>query len=405
MKKFYCRLCGSDMYDTIFKVKIPIVGRMTKEPTKINFIDEEEETKNALFNLEPVHCKSCGLVQLKNTAEINLYDEYEFTMSYLKEFDDYTNSFINQLSSSLENNQKKVTEIGSNSGYLLNKFQNLGWKVVGIEPSRKLAQQAIENGVDTYIGYFGKNTYEEIIDKYGTFSVVILRHVLEHIDNLHEMISAINKILDEDGILAIEVPYLLQIIRNKAFYAFYHEHIIYFSVETMRNLLETEGFYISYIAENKSEGGGSFLIYAKKGKIEQEISLVNDYIATEKRDITVETLDNLQFAIDEKKTQINSTIQKLHDEGKRIAAWGAGQRGCVLLNLCGLTSKDIEYVVDMNKNYQGKYIPGTDIRVVPPEFHKENPVDLTLIFATGYADSIISENTEYIANGGQFEVV
>lgn len=401
MKIFYCRLCGSNMYNTIFKVKIPIVGRMTKEPTKI----DGGGRYRTLFDLEPVRCKSCGLVQLKDTIDINLYDEYEFTMSYLKEFDDYTNSFIEQLESNLENNQKKVTEIGSNSGYLLNKFQNLGWKVVGIEPSKKLAQQAIESGVDTYVGYFGKNTYGEIIDKYGTFSVVILRHVLEHIDNLHGMCSAINKILDDNGILVIEVPYLLQIVRNKAFYAFYHEHIIYFSVEAMRNLLKTEGFYISYIAENRSEGGGSFLIYAKKGQIEQEIGLVDDYIAAEKRDITVEALNNLQFAINEKKNQINSTIQKLHDEGKKVAAWGAGQRGCVLLNLCGLTSKDIEYVVDMNRNYQGKYIPGTDIKVVSPEFHKENPADLTLIFATGYADSIISENAEYISNGGRFVVV
>ena len=103
------------------------------------------------------------------------------------------------------------------------------------------------------------------------------------------------------------------------------------------------------------------------------------------------------------------TIQNVHkyvDEqrkkGKKIAVWGAGQRGCTLLALCKLTDAEIEYAIDVNENYHWKYIQGTNIQIVPPEYLKDHFVDQILILATGYSESIINDNLDYVYRGGEF---
>ncbi len=89
-------------------------------------------------------------------------------------------------------------------------------------------------------------------------------------------------------------------------------------------------------------------------------------------------------------------------KGKKTAAWGAGQRGVTLLNVCGFSCTDIEYIVDVNRNYWWKYVSDGGIQIVPPDWVEDHFVDSILILATGYADEILSENRDYVEKGGEF---
>lgn len=81
---------------------------------------------------------------------------------------------------------------------------------------------------------------------------------------------------------------------------------------------------------------------------------------------------------------------------------GAGQRGVMCLNMCGLDYHDLEYIVDINPNYWKRYLPGSGIRVVSPSWFREHPTDDIIVFATGYIESIISENKKYLKKKGYF---
>ena len=60
------------------------------------------------------------------------------------------------------------------------------------------------------------------------------------------------------------------------------------------------------------------------------------------------------------------------------------------------------FAIDVNENYHWKYIQGTNIQIVPPEYLKDHFVDQILILATGYSESIINGNLDYVYHGGEF---
>ena len=392
-KNFACRICGGEKYSSIFSTQIPLSGQVC----------EDVHTSSKLYPLHVVACKTCGHVQLQETLNIDLYTDYLYTPSYAKQFQEYISKFVSIVDAEYGDvRDKKVLEIGSSNGALLSVFKAKGWKVLGIEPSQILSDIAASNGIETLCRFFDETCRKEIHDIIGIPNIVILRHVLEHLDNLPQIMHALDMCI-RGGDILIEVPYLGRIIKEEQFYAFFHEHLSYFSVRSLRRLLDTIDFHIFQIDENDLEGG-SILIRARKN-IDNTVPssrILEKYIQMENAMISPNGLMKFSRNINSEITRFKNMVLLLVKHGFHLAAWGAGQRGCTLLNICNLCSDEISYIIDANKNYWWKYVAGTDIQIVPPEYYLDNKVDKILIFATGYADSIIEENKEFIEQGGEF---
>ena len=206
-----------------------------------------------------------------------------------------------------------------------------------------------------------------------------------------------------EGGVYIEVPYVKREIEEKQFYAFYHEHVSYFSVKTLKYLLESADLKIVDVQENDLEGGAVLIRAVRKNEEDSsEVPKVESYLKTEEKFISPESLKNFSDDIQIFIKNFEDKITSLKKNGQTVAGWGAGQRACTLLNLSGLTSSDIAYVIDVNRNYWWKNINGTGIQIVPPDYYKNHHVDKMIIFSTGYADEIIRENPDFITNGGEF---
>lgn len=296
--------------------------------------------------------------------------------------------------------EKRALEIGSSNGSLLKRMQKDGWTVLGVEPSDPMAQQAQQQGVDTIHGYFGKDALEEIENRLGKPDVVIMRHVLEHLDHLDEIVECLQKILD-DGLLAIEVPYVKRPIEENRFYDFFHEHLSYFSVTALDRLLRMGEFTIHHVYETP-EVGGSILVFANHCRTHGPGDNVEPYLQSEKDALSQERIAAFSQGIPQQISRLKAIVNDANQQGKAVAGWGAGQRGCTLIAHCGFQADSLQYVIDANKNYWWKYVPGTDIQIVPPDYYQTHMVDKMLIFATGYADSIISANHEFEQMGGAF---
>ena len=389
MCKFFCRICEREQrYRSLFQWMLPLAADV-----------RDKQVKCERYYIEPVVCAECGHVQLKETLEIDLYDNYLYTPSFSKEFKQYVSEFVDSIDSM--DIGKNAIEIGSSNGYLLKQMQNKGWNVLGFEPSTALASEAEKNGVPTAQMYFGSDDSLQRINKWGTPNVVIMRHVLEHLDDLNGIAAAIGGILNE-GFLIIEVPWLLRIIKEKQFYAFFHEHLSYFSVMIIQRLLSKYGFDIFDIKENNLEGG-SIVVYAYKGKnLKCDKDKISNYLELEKKWCSIEKIIDFSDETTLQISKIRNWVDAEKKLGKKVAAWGAGQRGITLLNICGLNQTNIEYIVDVNENYWWKYVMGADIQIVPPVWLEDHFVDSIIIFATGYADEIIEDNSDFINRGGQF---
>ena len=241
MCNFKCRICNGKTYEPLFRWNIPLAADIRNQPEN-----------GSSYPIEPVVCKECGHVQLRESLSINMYDEYLYTPSFSKEFQQYISSFADNISQ-MYNGGRRVIEIGSSNGYLLEHLQNRGWDVLGFEPSRTLAETAEKNGIHTEQVYFGSEESAEYVRNWGVPDVIITRHVMEHLDDLNGIVRSISDILDK-GIFVMEVPWLVKILEEKQFYAFFHEHLSYFSFTAIQGLLSKYGFHIIDIKENNLKG-------------------------------------------------------------------------------------------------------------------------------------------------------
>lgn len=382
-----CRICNMKM-ELLIEWNLPFPAELHSERVKVK-----------KHPLKVCRCKSCGHIQLEKGADDSIYDDYLYTPSYSEQFRDYIETFIDKLDY-FYNEKGNVVEIGSSNGYLLQKMKERGYRVLGYEPSETLSKDAEKDGVETICKIFSEQSSRDAVEKMGRIDIVILRHVLEHLDDLNGIIGAIANILAKSGMLVIEVPYCIRIMKEKQFYAFFHEHTSYFSLTAIKNLLEPYDFSICHVEENDLEGGSILVFASRKGRncemwVEQMIKEEKEYLSE---------LHVKKFIY-----EIQGTIYQIHDfvkseleKGKKIAGWGAGQRGVMCLNMCGLDYHDLEYIVDINPNYWKRYLPGSGIRVVSPSWFREHPTDDIIVFATGYIESIISENKKYLKKKGYF---
>ena len=108
--------------------------------------------------------------------------------------------------------------------------------------------------------------------------------------------------------------------------------------------------------------------------------------------------------MDTLRSELLALINGLKAKGHSIAAYGAAAKGATLLNYCGLDTTQIDFVVDRNVNKQGKFMPGAKLPILEPEALVERQPDFTLMLAWNFAEEIIAQQQQYLAQGGRFIV-
>lgn len=143
---------------------------------------------------------------------------------------------------------KRVLDIGSGPGHFLQCGKELGWDVIGLEPSRKATAYARKLGITVVNSLFS----ESALKPYGPFDVVYLYLVLEHIPHPIPFLQEVRKVLKQGGILCIISPNdynpLQRILRDHLGYDPWWlappQHINYFTFDSMKALLKRLRFTI-----------------------------------------------------------------------------------------------------------------------------------------------------------------
>ena len=156
-----------------------------------------------------------------------------------------------------------VIDIGSNDGNLLSNFKN-DHRVLGVTPE-KIGKLAIKKGIPTIIDYFNDKISSKIVKKYGKAKVITATNVFAHIDNINSVVKSILKTLKTDGVFISESHYLLPLIRTVQYDTIYHEHLRYYSLESLNYLLKKNNLEIIDTKEIPTHGGSIRVYAARKG--------------------------------------------------------------------------------------------------------------------------------------------
>ena len=210
--------------------------------------------------------------------------------------------------------------------------------------------------------------------------------------------------MDENSVFAFEVSYLLDVVNKMLIGTIFHEHLSYHSVITLQYFFDNNGMELINV-ERGPEQGGSIIGYAqkKKGLTTKKLANVNELISLEKKSglnnikKIIEMNDKL-FSI---KKELNSIIQNIKKEKKKISGFGAARSGTTFLSYFDI-GKHIDYLFDDNADKHYKFSPGDKIEVLPTnDIYKTKP-DYLIILAWIHADKIIEKNQKFLDEGGCF---
>ena len=378
-----CRSCNKEEFLEFISLNI--------QPPANAFLKESDFDKEVLYPLDVTCCSNCLLVQLTDESYIprdKLFLDYAYASSISGGLRNHFTELADKIKS--EFNPKIVVDIGSNDGVLLKPLLELGCEAIGVEPAGNLAKQANNNGLATICSYFDKDTVNKIILDNGKADIVVASNVFAHLDEYHDIIENVKRILSENGTYIVEVQYFADMIRDMTFDNIYHEHVLYYTIHSMINLFDKHNMTL-YNVEKIPTHGGSIRAYISEGKSPQQS--VNNLIREEKENgiDNLQTLENFNKKLQNNIEQIRELFVKLKKDNKRIFGYGAPAKSSTMINSIGLDKSNIELIMEDSPLKQGLFTPGSHIPIISPDILKKETPDYLMIFAWNYADEIIKK--------------
>lgn len=380
IRNLICPCCDSTNIKVFHEATRVPVNSVLLLPTK------EEALEFPTGDIALGFCRECGFIfnTAFNPALLEYSERYEPTQAYSSTFNQWHKMLAEQLIERYQLRNKHLIEIGCGKGEFLNMLCELGENSgVGFDPAyipernNTTAKDRIE---------FVTDLYSEKYSHYqGDF--FCCKMTLEHIKPASEFVSMVRRSVgnQRDAVIFFQVPDVLRILRETAFWDIYYEHCSYYSVGSLGRLFRRCGFSVIDLAREYDEQ--YLMIEARPNAdgvespvLEQETDL--DELA----DLVEQFSDNLAI----QRREWRDRLEGYQQTNRRAVVWGSGSKGVSFLTTLG--AKDsIEYVVDINPHRQGFFMAGTGQQIVAPEFLKEYRPDVVIVMNPIYRAEIVEE--------------
>ena len=378
-----------------------------KQPHSDDFVEQERlEQAEVFFPLKLVSCGDCGLLQINYYVNpdilyrTNYVYESSITKTGVAHYEEMSKTISDRFKfpeSSL------VVDIGSNVGVLLNGFKKNGHSVLGVDPAKKVAKKAIENGIPTIIDFFNEEVADEILANYNPVSIVTGTNVFAHLHDVHSAMRGIKKILASEGVLVIEAPYALEMIEKNEYDTIYHQHIGYLAVKPMQQFF-TQYDMDLFDIEYKTIHGGTIRYFVGHKDSHRVSDSIEKYISKEEEFGLYDEvrLEQFRAGVELQRSQLQTLLLGLKMDGKKIVGVSAPAKGNTLLNYCGLDSSILDFTTERSQLKIGKYTPGSSIPIVSDDELLRVQPDYALILAWNFAEEIMKNLDDYKKAGGKF---
>ncbi len=379
-----CQVCGHEPLDYVLSLGyMPPVNQMVP----IGTVSHQQPW----FPTELLHCRNCDLVQLGLAVDpvIIFPPEYPYTSGTTKLLRDNFADLHRESAAMLGlGSNDLVVDIGSNDGTLLSNFKNGGHRVLGIEPT-DVGDLANQRGIPTLKRYFGVDVAREVKRAHGEARVVTAANCFAHMEDVHAIVEGILEMLAPNGVFISESHYLIPLLDTLQYDTVYHEHLRYYSLASLKHLLEMHGLEVFHARPIPSHGG-SIRVYAARHGTNMAQESVRRMLAGEPRgEHMTARLEKFRNDVMLSKLRLLSELRALKEKGARIAGISAPSRASTLVNYVGLDEAIIDYVCEIAGSLKiGKYMPGTRIPVVDESRLFEDQPDCAVIFSWHIADEL-----------------
>jgi SAM-dependent methyltransferase len=400
-RRLTCRLCDSKNVERVVNLE-PI-------PLSENYSNDRNIAANApRFPIDVYMCADCGHVQQLDVIDSkNLWESYTYYSGHAKGMPEHFQQMADKIiAKSQPPAGSLVVDIGSNDGALLKNFKQAGYRVLGIDPAKEVAQRAVDSGIPTIPSLLTLALARRIREEHGPAHVICAFNVFAHADDLGEMAECVRAMLAPQGLFFFEAQYLLDIIDGVLIATIFHEHMSHHSVGPMVRFLDRHGLELIEAERAPIQHGSLIGTVQLKGGGRKVGNSVKEMLAleAERRLGEITTLREFDAKVKQLRDRTARITAKWKNEGATIAGYGAARSGPTLIAQLGLAGK-IDYIVDDHPQKVGKYASGDGIPVVPTSQLCERMPGYTVILAWVHSQKIIESNQEYLNKGGYFVVL
>jgi hypothetical protein len=195
--------------------------------------------------------------------------------------------------------------------------------------------------------------------------------------------------LKPDGVFISESHYLIPLLDTLQYDTIYHEHLRYYSLASLKYLLEMHDLEIFHARPIPSHGGSIRVYAARRGTHPVQDSVRRMLAAEPRGDAMAKCLDTFRNEVILSKLRLLSMVRELKEKGARIAGISAPSRASTLVNYVGLDEGLIDYVCEIAGSLKiGKCMPGTQIPVVDESRLYSDQPDCAIIFSWHIAEEL-----------------
>ncbi len=390
IKRTTCRLCGANQLEPVFSIGEQYIN---------DFVPLDRVGKGLKAPLELVTCGQCSLLQLLHTAPQELlYSRYYWYRSGVTDTMRVALRNITEEIESMVDLKPKdvVLDIGANDGTMLKSFTAKGIYRVGCEPANNLIDSLKVNADYVMNEFWDYERYMELAKQwgFGKAKVITAIGMFYDLENPNKFIKDAQKALTEDGIFVAQLMCLTPMLNKNDLGNICHEHLEYYSLDSLRYLFEKNGLEMFKIEEN-DVNGGSYRIFARHHK--------GSGISYDEK---VTLKDILAFAnrVKENRQKCVTFIKEEVKKGKTVYVYGASTKGNVILQYYGLDNTLITAAAERSPQKWGKYTIGTWIPIISEEEARAAQPDYFLVLPWAFFNEFYEREKQWRQRGGKFIV-
>ena len=383
-----CRLCLNKKLKKVYSFGNLFVS---------NFVSKKGIKRGIKAPLTLVYCEKCKLLQLQHSAPQEImYKKFYWYRSAT------TNTMKNALKDiflsvkkmSILNPRDTVLDIGANDGTLLKYFKKDKFNTIGCEPAKNLIKPLKKNCNYVLNNFWNSDDVEKILRKNRIRKPKVITAIgmFYDLEDPSKFIADAAKVLDYNGVFIAQLMCLESMLKKNDLGNICHEHLEFYSYDSLKYLFEKNGLKIFKIEENDINGG-SYRIFCKKNishsiayKEQTSLSRIRAFI----RRVELNKKRCLTF--------LNKAIKK----GFKIFIYGASTKGNTLLQYYGINNKIIKFAADRSPEKWGKYTVGSGLKIISEHKARKLKPDYFFVMPYAFIKEFIKREKKWLKKGGRF---
>ncbi len=385
-----CRLCGSKALCNVFSLGHQYIN---------DFVPRERIGKGLKAPLDLVMCDRCSLLQLRHTAPQELlYSRYYW---YRSGVTDTMRRALREITEEIEemvplNSGDVVLDIGANDGTLLATYTVPGVRRVGCEPANNLVDMLKQNADYVMHDFWNYERYMGLAGEwgFGKAKVITAIGMFYDLEDPNKFIKDASLALARDGVFVAQLMCLTPMLKKNDIGNICHEHLEYYSLDSLKYLFEANGLEMFKIEEN-DVNGGSYRIFARHSK--------DTGISYEEK-ITLHDIMAFSVRLQDNRDKCVKFITEEVAKGKSVYVYGASTKGNVILQYYGLDHTVITAASERSPEKWGKYTIGTWIPIISEEEARKARPDYFLVLPWAFFNEFYAREEKWRTSGGKFIV-